>query len=211
VREICDRHGILLMVDEVQTGMGRTGRMFACEHAGITPDVLTVAKGLGGGVMPLGAFIARPPLWEKMAADPFLHSSTMGGNQAACAAGVATIQTILEEGLLPRAVELGDLLLADLRRVQQRYPRLVRDVRGKGLLVGVELENADVALMVAAWSLGRGLIVYFSLNNPTVLRLAPPLVVTPEQIAAGVERLDGALADVAGLLVEAEAQAELSS
>ncbi|MDQ7850768.1 MAG: aspartate aminotransferase family protein [Armatimonadota bacterium] len=211
VREICDRRGVLLMVDEVQTGMGRTGRMFACEHAGVTPDVLTMAKGLGGGVMPLGAFIARPALWEKMAADPFLHSSTMGGNQAACAAGVATIQTILEEGLIPRAVELGDLLLAALRRVQQRYPRLVRDVRGKGLLVGVELESADVALMVAAWSLGRGLIVYFSLNNPMVLRLAPPLVITPEQIATGVERLEGALADVAGLLAEAEAEVSSSA
>jgi putrescine aminotransferase len=204
VREICDRHGILLIVDEVQTGMGRTGRMFACEHAGIVPDILTTAKGLGGGVMPLGAFTARPHLWEKMTADPFLHSSTMGGNQAACAAGVATIRTILEENLLPRATEMGDLLLAGLRELQRRHASLIRDVRGKGLLLGVEFENSDIALLVAGWALPRGLIAYFSLNNPTVLRIAPPLIITREQIATGLDRLDGALNDVTQLLQEVE-------
>ena len=204
VREICDRRGILLIVDEVQTGMGRTGRMFACEHAGIVPDILTTAKGLGGGVMPLGAFTARPHVWEKMTADPFLHSSTMGGNQAACAAGVATIRTILEENLLPRATEMGDLLLAGLRELQRRHASLIRDVRGKGLLLGVEFENSDIALMVAGWALPRGLIAYFSLNNPTVLRIAPPLIITREQIATGLDRLDGALNDVTQLLQEVE-------
>jgi putrescine aminotransferase len=205
VREICDRRGILLIADEVQTGMGRTGRMFACEHAGIVPDILTVAKGLGGGVMPIGAFVGRPHVWEKMAADPFLHSSTMGGNQAACAAGVATIQTILEEDLLPRATAMGDVLLAALRDLQGRHASLIQEVRGKGLLIGVEFEDSDLALMVAAWALTRGLIVYYSLNNPSVLRIAPPLIITREEIAAGVDRLDRALADVAQLLEEMKA------
>ncbi len=204
VRELCDRRGVLLIVDEVQTGMGRTGRMFACEHAGITPDILTTAKGLGGGVMPIGAFTARPPLWEKMIADPFIHSSTMGGNQAACAAGVATIRTILEDNLLPRATEMGEILLAGLRDLQRRHPDLVKDVRGRGLLIGVEFENSDIALLIAGWALPRGLIVYFSLNNPTVLRIAPPLIITREQVAAGLDRLDGALRDVTHLLREAE-------
>ena len=205
VREICDRHGLLLIIDEVQTGMGRTGRMFACEHVGVVPDVLTLAKGLGGGVMPIGAFVARPHLWEKMIEDPFLHSSTMGGNQAACAAGIATIQTILEENLLPRATETGDHLLRSLRELQRRHAHLLRDVRGKGLLIGVEFENSDIALMVVAWALTHGVILYFSLNNPTVLRIAPPLIITPEQIAAGMERLDGTLTDVAQLLEEIKA------
>jgi len=181
--------------------------MFACEHAGIVPDILTTAKGLGGGVMPLGAFTARPHVWEKMTADPFLHSSTMGGNQAACAAGVATIRTILEENLLPRATEMGDLLLAGLRELQRRHASLIRDVRGKGLLLGVEFENSDIALMVAGWALPRGLIAYFSLNNPTVLRIAPPLIITREQIATGLDRLDGALNDVTQLLQEVESSA----
>lgn len=205
VREICDRRGVLLIVDEVQTGMGRTGRMWACEHAGVTPDVLTTAKGLGGGVMPIGAFTARPHLWARMIADPLLHSSTTGGNQVACAAGVATIRTILEENLLPRATEMGDLLQGRLRGLQRRHPALIRDVRGVGLLIGVEFPDADTALMAAAWCLTHGVIVYFSLNERSVLRIAPPLIITPEQVDLGAQRMDAALTEVEQLLAEVEA------
>ena len=205
VRAICDRRRVLLIADEVQTGMGRTGKMFACEHWGVVPDILTTAKGLGGGVMPIGAFTARPHLWEKMAADPFLHSSTLGGNQAACAAGVATIRTLLDEHLVARAGEMGEVLLGALRGAQERHRGLIREVRGKGLLIGVEFDDPDIALMVAAWSIARGVIVFFSLNNPEVLRLAPPAIITREQIALGVERMDAALSEVEQLLQEVEA------
>jgi putrescine aminotransferase len=205
VREICDRRGVLLIADEVQTGMGRTGRMFACEHWGVVPDILTTAKGLGGGVMPIGAFTARPHLWEKMAAEPFLHSSTFGGNPAACAAGVATIQTILEENLPPRAVEMGETLMASLRDLQRKHPSMIRDVRGRGLLIGVEFDHPDIALMVVGWALTHGVILYFSLNNPEVLRIAPPLIITRQQIAMGAERLDAALSEVEQLLQEVDA------
>ncbi|MBI3974931.1 MAG: aspartate aminotransferase family protein [Armatimonadetes bacterium] len=204
VREICDRRGILLIADEVQTGLGRTGRMFACDHAGITPDIMTLAKGLGGGVMPIGAFVARPHLWEKMAAEPFLHSSTFGGNQAACAAGVATIRTLVEEALPQRAAEMGAQLLDALRGMAQRHSGLIREVRGRGLLIGMEFSDPDIALMAAAWSITEGVFVYFSLNNPEVLRLAPPLIITPEQIATGVGRIDRALSEVTRLLAEME-------
>ncbi len=196
VREICDRRGILLIVDEVQTGMGRTGRMFACEHAGITPDILTLAKGLGGGVMPIGAFVARPHLWEAFTNDPYLHSSTFGGNPAACAAAQATIQVLREERLVERAAELGPFLLEGLRALAARYPDLVREVRGKGLLVGVEFIDPDVALLCAAEALHRGLISYFALNRPEVIRMAPPLVVTEDHIRLALERLDAALGAV---------------
>ncbi|MGH2453844.1 MAG: aspartate aminotransferase family protein [bacterium] len=208
VREICDRRGILLIVDEVQTGLGRTGRMFACDHAGITPDIMTLAKGLGGGVMPIGAFVGRPHVWEAMAAEPFLHSSTFGGNQAACAAGVATIRTLISEDLPRRAAEMGTQLREALAGMARRHAGLVRDVRGRGLLVGLEFGDPDIALMAAAWSITAGVFVYFSLNNPEVLRLAPPLIITAEQITVGVGRIDRALGEVAALLAEIEVASE---
>jgi putrescine aminotransferase len=200
VREICDRAGALLIVDEVQTGLGRTGRMFACEHWGVVPDVLTVAKALGGGVMPIGAFVARPHLWEAFSQDPYLHSSTFGGNSAACAAGVATLQVLLEERLPERAAEMGELLLSSLRDVAGRHPRWVRDVRGKGLLVGVEFTDPDVALLASAEAMARGVIFFFSLNRPEVVRLAPPLIVEPAHVEAACRALEGALEAVSETL-----------
>lgn len=193
VREICDRAGALLIVDEVQTGLGRTGRMFASEHWGVVPDVLTVAKALGGGVMPIGAFVARPHLWQAFSQEPYLHSSTFGGNPAACAAGVATLQVLLEERLPDRAVQMGELLISSLRDVAGRHPRWVRDVRGKGLLVGVEFTDPDVALLASAEAMARGVIFFFSLNRPEVVRLAPPLIVEPAHVEAACRALEGAL------------------
>ncbi len=193
VREICDRAGALLIVDEVQTGLGRTGRMFACEHWGVVPDILTLAKALGGGVMPIGAFVARPHLWEAFTQDPYLHSSTFGGNPAACAAGVATLQVLLEERLPERAAAMGELLLSSLREVAGRHPRWVREVRGKGLLVGVEFTDPDVALLASAEAMARGVIFFFSLNRPEVVRLAPPLIVERRHVETACRALDSAL------------------
>jgi putrescine aminotransferase len=203
VRGICDRAGALLIVDEVQTGLGRTGRMFACQHWDVVPDILTLAKGLGGGVMPLGAFVARPHLWKAFSEDPYLHSSTFGGNPAACAAGVATLRVLVEEKLPDRAARMGELLLAALREVACRHPQWVRDVRGKGLLVGVEFTHPDVALLASAEAIARGVIFFFSLNRPEVVRLAPPLIVEREHIEAACAALHGALQAVAQAVEQA--------
>lgn len=200
VREICDRTGALMIVDEVQTGLGRTGRMFACQHWDVVPDILTLAKGLGGGVMPLGAFVARPHLWKAFSEDPYLHSSTFGGNPAACAAGVATLEVLVAENLPARAARMGELLLGGLREVAGRHPRWVREVRGMGLLVGVEFCDPDVALLTSAEAMARGVIFFFSLNRPEVVRLAPPLIVEREHIEAVCAALDGALQAVADTL-----------
>lgn len=200
VREICDRAGALMIMDEVQTGLGRTGRMFACQHWDVVPDILTLAKGLGGGVMPLGAFVARPHLWKAFSEDPYLHSSTFGGNPAACAAGVATLQVLVAENLPARAAHMGGLLLQGLREVASRHPRWVREVRGMGLLVGVEFCDPDVALLTSAEAMARGVIFFFSLNRPEVVRLAPPLIVEREHIEAACAALDGALQAVADTL-----------
>lgn len=208
VRDICDRRGVLLIADEVQTGLGRTGKMFACDHWRVTPDILTTAKALSGGVIPIGAFTARGGLWAKLGGDPYLHSSTFGGNPVACAAGIATIRTIVEERLADRAAEMGEMLMASLRDMAGRHPSLIRDVRGRGLLIGVEFAHPDVALMASAEAFRRGVIVFFSLNNPQVIRIAPPLVITRDEIHSGVERFEAAVAEVQGLFQGIEGDPE---
>ncbi len=208
VREICDRHGALLIADEVQTGLGRTGRMFCVEHDGIVPDILALAKALGGGVVPIGAFVARPALWERFQRQPYLHSSTFGGNPLACRAALATLEVLTEERLPERAVEQGARMLRGLREVQQRHPRVVRAVRGCGLMIGVEFAHPDYALLVSAEAGHRGVITFYTLNRPEVIRIEPPLVIPPALVDRAVDGLDGAVAAAAaqlGSLREADA------
>lgn len=207
VREICDRAGALLILDEVQTGLGRTGKMFACEHWGVTPDLITMAKALGGGVVPIGAITGRPHIWKQLEQNPYLHSSTFGGNSLACAAGVATIRVLLEERLPERAAELGPYLVQRLRELGRRHPTVVKDVRGKGLLIGMEFIDPDVVLLITADALERGLIVFYSLNKPECFRIAPPLIITRAQIDRAVEILDQSIAWAEQMVAEVTADA----
>ncbi len=201
VRGICDRSGILLVLDEVQTGMGRTGTMWACEHEGVTPDILTTAKGLGGGVAPVGAMVARPQLWEPMIKDPLIHTTTFG-NRLGWAAAIATIRVIRDEGLLPRATAIGDRLMAGLRRAARAAPGLVTDVRGRGCLVGVEFADPDVAFLVMAGLLQRQVLAFYSTNRREVLRFAPPLIATDAQVDRAAAAFGDALAEAQTLLAE---------
>jgi putrescine aminotransferase len=207
VRQICDRVGALLIFDEVQTGLGRTGKMFGCEHWGVVPDILTTAKALGGGIVPIGAFTGRPQLWKALEQNPYLHSSTFGGNPLACAAGVATIRVLLEERLPERAAELGPYLMDALRGVQRRHPSIVRDVRGKGLLVGMEFTDPDIVLLITAGAMERGVIVFYSLNKPECFRIAPPLIITREQIDHAVAVLEASIAWAEAMVAEVSAEA----
>lgn len=187
LRQLCNERGVLLIVDEVQTGLGRTGKMFAVEHYGVQPDIITLAKALGGGVVPSGAFSATADIWEKSFGDnPLIHTSTFGGNPLACAAGIATLQVLQEERLPERAAERGEQLLGGLRSVQQQYPDVVTAVRGKGLMVGVEFGNEDVAKLVIGGMTRRGVIAAYTLNNPRVIRFEPPLIVSAEQVDTAV-------------------------
>ncbi len=183
LREICDKNELLLMLDEVQTGMGRTGKLFAYEHEGVTPDAMALAKGLGSG-FPIGALLAS----NKAAAGfvPGTHGSTFGGNPMACAAGLATLEAILEDNIIIQNVSaLGDHFLKGLRALQKKYP-FIKDVRGTGLLIGMELgfEGKDI---VAA-CLKEGFLINCTVN--TVLRFMPPLIVTEEEIDQLIEALD---------------------
>lgn len=188
VRAWCDEQGLLLMLDEIQTGMGRTGRFFAYEHYGIEPDVITLAKGLAGGV-PIGAILAN----ERAACfEPGDHGSTFGGNPLACTAAVTTIDTIDREGLVQHAAVMGDYLRAQLQALQARQP-LVTAVRGRGLLVGFDLAR-DVAADLVTQALRRGLLI----NNtgPRTIRLAPPLIVQRSDLDEALGIIEEALSAV---------------
>ncbi|MBX3661776.1 MAG: acetylornithine transaminase [Burkholderiales bacterium] len=170
LREICDANGWLLMLDEVQTGMGRTGRMFAFQHYGVMPDVITLAKGLGGGV-PVGACVARGEAATLF--QPGSHGSTFGGNLLACTAALATIDIIESENLCRNAAEVGAHIQAGLRHALAETPG-VRDIRGKGMMIGIELDRPCGDLVKAA--LEAGLLINVTADN--VVRLVPPLVMS---------------------------------
>jgi putrescine aminotransferase len=201
VRDRCTSVGALLIFDEVQTGMGRTGTMFACEREGVVPDIMTLAKSLGGGVMPIGAVVGTPKVWEAIFSEnPLTHSSTFGGNPLACAAGIATIDTIKEEGLVERSAQMGAILLEGLKGVQERHSDLIAGVRGRGLMIGVEFAMDEVGELAVAQMLIRGMCVAYTLNNPRVLRFEPPLIISQEQIEFAVETFEAAVKEVENVL-----------
>jgi 4-aminobutyrate aminotransferase len=188
---LCRRHGILLVADEVQSGIGRTGRMWAVEHTGVEPDVLLSAKGLASG-LPLGAFVARAELMEHW--PPGAHGSTYGGSPVPCAAGLATLAVIREQGLLGNAREQGTFLLDGLARIQERAPWLVEDVRGLGLMIGVEFPDAALAEAVQLAAFRRGLLVLEA--GESAVRLSPPLVVTRAQCETALSLFGEAIDEV---------------
>ncbi|MVA77060.1 aminotransferase class III-fold pyridoxal phosphate-dependent enzyme [Auraticoccus sp. F435] len=193
LRDLCDAAGILLVADEVQCGMGRTGRMWAVEHTGVEPDVLISAKGLASG-LPLGAFLARAELMESWPAGT--HGSTYGGSPLPCAAALATLAVIEEESLLDNAVERGEEVLAGLRELQRRHPDLVVDVRGVGLMIGLQLVSGAAAEALQQACFTRGLLVLEA--GEDVVRMSPPLVVTAAEVRTALGVLAEALAEVAG-------------
>lgn len=199
-REACDRHGALLIADEIQTGLGRTGRLWACDWDRVAPDIMTVGKAIGGGVMPLAAFIARPEIWDVFADNPYIHSSTFGGNPLACAASLAALEVLQEEDLVERARVRGEQLLAGTKAAAAEFPEMVKDVRGRGLLVGVEFADSDVGGLVISGLLQHGILAAFAINNREVLRLEPPAVITEAEVDRVCDGLRAALQHTAALL-----------
>ena len=195
VRELCDRSGAVFIADEVQTGLGRCGALFACDIAGVVPDVMTLAKGLSGGVMPIGAYIARPDVWNAAYAKaPLLHTSTFGGSPLACAAALAALDVLVEDDLAGNARDRGAELLAGARAIAARYPDAVAGVRGVGLLVGVELRNEGYGGTIIPEMLKRGVTAAWTLNQQRVIRLEPPLIVNAAQIATALRAFEEAVA-----------------
>lgn len=212
VRDLCDKYNTLLIADEIQTGFGRTGKMFACEHEGVAPDIMTLAKALSGGAFPIGAFITTDEIWQKAYGTiekATLHTSTFGGGNLACAVGIQTVNIICEENLPENAAEVGEYFLNRLLELQRKYP-LIKAVRGKGLLIGLEFNQPTSGLlekmsgglinklsaeylgaMVAGQLLNNyGIITVYTLNNPNVIRLEPPLSFGREHADIVIEALE---------------------
>lgn len=218
---LCREHEALFIADEIQTGFGRTGAMFACQLEGIEPDIMCMAKSLGGGVEPIGAFITTDEIWHNAYGSiekATLHTSTFNGNTRAATAGVAAIEAIIRENLPTRAAENGEYFMSGLLKLQKKYP-LIKEVRGRGLFIGIEftkpgglsdkvtfgmaskLSHEYLGTLVASELLNKHhIITAYTLNNPNVIRLEPPLIVSREEIDRVLNALDDILKHKKGFL-----------
>lgn len=210
-RALCEKYKTLLIVDEIQTGFGRTGTIFACEHEKVEPDILCIAKSLGGGVMPVGAYITTKKIWDSVygGLDNYaIHTSTFGGNSLAMAAGLAAISEIVEKNLAEEAAKKGEYMMDRLRSLPDKR-NLIKDIRGKGLLIGIEFNQPSGGLMdkISSGSISKisneylgslvagellnkyRIITAYTLNNPNVVRLEPPLIVSYKDIDLVVEAI----------------------
>ena len=190
VRKLCDDNGILLIFDEIQAGLGRTGRMWASEHWDTAPDILCIAKGIAGGV-PMGVTMVRPDILDCISKGE--HSSTFGGNPLSCAAGTATLQALTQDGLIDNADKMGKLFRDGLERLKEKHT-IIREIRGKGLMIGVELKFEVKNILMEG--IEKNLLLLYSGRN--ILRLLPPLVITEEEVTKSLEILDELLTNEEG-------------
>lgn len=200
VRAICDKTGALFIADEVQTGLGRTGKMWGCDWSGVAPDMMMLAKALSGSCIPIGAIVGNPRTWNIWQENPLIHSSTFGGNPLACVAGLAAIEVIEDEGLVEKSRVQGEKLMAKLRAAQAKYPQCVKVVRGRGLMIGVEFTHEDIGGLAIAAMAQRGVLAAYTFNNPTVMRFEPPLTISDAQIELAASAFEEGVAQTAELV-----------
>jgi len=196
VRELCDEHDLILILDEIKTGFGKTGRMFACEHYDVVPDILVLGKSLGGGLIPAGAVVAKSHLWKRFGLSFPMSASSYGGNVLACRVGLSTIRYIQEGNLLADCEEKGKMLLRSLRDCVSEYPNILKSVEGLGLLIGIETKSGKVALDLAKEMIRRGIIMVPAFGNSSVLMVEPPLVISLQQIRTVVDSFAAACVNV---------------
>ena len=182
VRKLCDEKGILLIFDEIQSGFGRTGRMWASEHWNTSPDIMCLAKGIAGGV-PMGATLVRPDILACMSKGE--HSSTFGGNPLSCAAGIGAIEALTKDGLIENADKMGKKFFEGLKQLKEKH-KIIREIRGKGLMIGIELKFEVKDILMDG--INKGILLLYSGRN--IIRLLPPLVITEEDVSKVLETLD---------------------
>lgn len=208
VRQLTKKKGVLLILDEVQTGMGRTGRMFACDHEGVVPDIICLAKALGGGVMPIGAFMASAKVWKVLEPNPSIHNSTFGGNPLACTAASATIEVLMEEHLPARAAVMGNHFMRRLNELKKKYPRHIQEARGRGLLIGLEFTSQTLRCDVQTELFHRGVLVAATMNSNRTIRIEPPLIITESQINFMIDTLESILSEIIDVPVDPPEEVE---
>lgn len=197
VREICDEYEVALIFDEIQCGMGRTGTMFRCEAEGVVPDIMTFGKAFGGGIMPITGIICRPKMWtQELIDNPWLLGSpTFGGNPVCCSAALATIKYMLEHDVPGQCAEKGEYLKSGLESLKEKYPEVIDDVRGLGLMLGVEFCKSEVGYEVAKGMFARGVMTAGTLVNAKCIRFEPAAVIMKEEMDQVILRMDEALRD----------------
>jgi putrescine aminotransferase len=201
IREATKHYGTLLIADEVQTGLGRTGKLWGVDHWQVVPDILAVAKSLGGGVMPVSAFCSTEEIWQcMMYPNPFIHTTTTGGGALACSAAIASINVGLRDDFPKQAAEKGEYFISKLKMLAERYPQIYKEITGKGLLIGQHFHTPEVGYKVAAGLFKRGVLVAGTLTSAHTIRIEPPLVISYEQIDAVLNRLEDTLSEVAAHL-----------
>jgi len=197
LRKLADKYGVLLIADEVQTGFGRVGEIFGVDLWNVEPDIMCFGKALGGGVVACSAFFATPEVWECMTPNPFMHTTTTGGNPIACAAALAGIEVMLEEDTPRQAREKGARLLEILDGFRQKYPSVLKDVRGKGLLIGLSFADGDVGYKAAAGLFERRVLTSGTLNNAKAIRIEPALNTPDSILDEMMNRLEDVLKELA--------------
>lgn len=187
VRKLCDEKGIVLIFDEIQAGLGRTGRLWACDHWNTTPDILCLAKGIAGGV-PMGATLVRPDILASI--NKGEHSSTFGGNPISCAAGIAALKAITEDGLIENSEKMGEKFREGLEELKEKHT-MIREIRGKGLMIGIEMKFEVRDILMAL--IKKGVLMLYSGRN--ILRILPPLVISEEDVTKVLHALDSILTE----------------
>lgn len=207
IRAATQKHGALLIADEVQTGLGRTGKLWGVDHWNVVPDIIAVAKSLGGGVMPISAVITTEKIFQVfMSPNPFLQTTTTGGGALACSAAIAAIHVTLRDRLWQAAAEKGEYILQQVRELAEKYPQVYKGVTGKGLLIGQHFQTPEIGGAVAANLFKRGVLVAGTLTSAQTIRIEPPLVISQDEINQGLAALREAVAAVAQDLPEMAVQ-----
>lgn len=182
VREICDKNDILFILDEIKTGLGKTGYMFACEYYQIVPDIMVVGKSLGGGLIPIGAIIGKTKYWKKLALSFPMSASSFAGNILACTAAISTIKILKDSSLIEDCAEQGLFLLRKLNQIHKKFPKIIKSVKGLGLLIGMETSSPKMAFNISKNMINKGVLIFQAFGNPSVLMVEPPLIITSIQI-----------------------------
>jgi len=196
LRKLCDDHEVLLIFDEIQTGFGRTGKMFSCEHSGVVPDIMTVAKSLGGNIYPISATIYREELNDFVMMHPFTHLSTFGGSDLGCIVGMATIDYIIKNKLPEHAAKMGERFQKGFDELLKKYPELLLEVRRKGLMMGLQYTNESIGPRMSYQLAQNGVMAIYTGNEPSVMRLMPVLTITPDEVDIVIEALDKSMSAI---------------
>jgi len=196
LRDLCDENDILLIFDEIQTGFGRTGKMFCCEHSGVVPDIMTVAKSLSGALYPISATIYREELNDFVMTHAFTHLSTFGGSDLGCIVGLAVIDYLTKNKVPDHAAKMGERFQQGFDEFLKKYPELLLEVRRKGLMMGLQYTNDSIGPRMSFQLAERGVMAIYTGNEPSVMRLMPVLEIQPDQVDAVLSALDGSMAEI---------------